>query len=126
MNNNLYDSREMFYGATPEIFRKAEMLRENMTTSEKALWEILKRGIDGYKFRRQHPIDIFIADFYCHKARLVIEIDGDIHNIGEIHEYDEGRTDELENYGIKVIRFKNQEVNDNIEQVIETIKIHLC
>lgn len=106
MSNNLDDIRHMFYGATPEMFSKAEMLRKNMTTSEKTLWEVLKYGLDGFKFRRQHPIDIFIADFYCHKAKLFIEIDGDIHDIREIHEYDEGRTDELENYGIKVIRFK--------------------
>jgi very-short-patch-repair endonuclease len=71
------------------------------------------------RFRRQHPIDIFIADFYCHEARLVIEIDGDIHNYSI--EYDDGREAEIEKYNIKVIRFSNDQVINDIASVVNNI-----
>lgn len=89
------------FGAKSEIFKKAEMLRNNMTIPEKKLWKRLKGNqLMGYKFRRQHPIDIFVVDFYCHKAKLVIEIDGENHNRLEIREYDQGRTN-----GTSKVRF---------------------
>jgi very-short-patch-repair endonuclease len=115
----------MFYGASQEIFRRAKDLRNNLTPSEYILWIYLKENINGYKFRRQHPINIFIADFYCHKAKLVIEIDGEIHNRQEQKEHDLGRTVEIEKLGIKVIRFTNKEVQENIEKVICKIKQYL-
>jgi very-short-patch-repair endonuclease len=66
----------MYFKATPGILENARRLRENMTDYENLLWEKLKRKqICGLRFRRQHPIDIFIADFYCHEVRLVVEID---------------------------------------------------
>jgi len=69
--------KAMYYRARPETMTAARILRENMTFSEKLLWERLKlKQLFGLRFRRQHPIDFFIADFYCHEARLVIEIDG--------------------------------------------------
>jgi len=96
------------------------MLRENMTASEKLLWERLKaKQICGIRFRRQHPIFIFIADFYCHEARLVVEIDGEIHN--QQIEYDDGRSAEMEKFFIKIIRFTNYEVENKIDEVIEKI-----
>jgi very-short-patch-repair endonuclease len=117
----------MFYGATPEIFEKAKELRKNMTNAEKILWKRLNiKQIEGFKFRRQHPINNFIADFYCHKAKLVIEVDGEIHNSLDNREHDEGRTYEIEKYGIKIIRFKNQEIFSTIEKVIDEIKIYLA
>ena len=80
MNINVNTS--MFYNAKPHIFSKAQLLRNNMTNAEKLLWEkIRKKQILNLKFRSQHPIDIFIADFYCHQIKLVIEIDGEIHNL---------------------------------------------
>jgi very-short-patch-repair endonuclease len=70
----------MFYGATPEIFRKAKNLRNNLTFHEKKLWEELRGNkLHGLRFKSQHPIDQFIVDFYCHKLKLVIEIDGNSH-----------------------------------------------
>ena len=108
----------MFYGATPEIFERAKELRNNLTPSELKLWNYLRKNINGHKFRRHFFIDMFIADFYCHKAKLVIEIDGGVHNNIEQQEYDLGRTLELKNFGIKVIRFTNKEVNENIQEVI--------
>lgn len=72
--------RNMFYGASRNIFEKASELRNNMTEAENLLWvELKNRKIFKVKFRRQHPIDIFIVDFYCHEFKLVIEIDGEIH-----------------------------------------------
>ena len=110
----------MFYGAKPETFRQAEKLRMNMTNAEKVLWNRLKKKQLGIRFKPQHPIDIFIADFYCHKAKLVIELDGESHKTRK--EYDIGRTREIEKYGIKVMRFKNNEVLDNVEKVVEIIR----
>jgi very-short-patch-repair endonuclease len=72
------------------------------------------------RFRRQHPISNFIADFYCHAARLVVEIDGEIHKSRV--QYDEGRTAEMERFGIKVIRFRNDEIENKIEDVIHKIE----
>ena len=93
-----------------------------MTPVEKRLWfKLRNRKVANCKFRRQHPIDIFIADFYCHEKKLVVEIDGEIHNSQK--EYDLGRTAEMENYGIKVLRFTNNEVENDISKVIEKIRM---
>lgn len=109
----------LFYDATPEIHRRAKELRKNMTETEHLLWEkIRNRKLNGLKFRRQHPISIFIADFYCHEIRLVIELDGGIHENTDQKEYDEGRTAELENLGISVIRFTNEEILNSIDNVL--------
>jgi len=115
--------RSMFYNASPEIFRRAEELRNNMTEAEKVLWEKLRKSQLGVRFKAQHPIERFIADFYCHKAKLVIEVDGEIHKFQK--EYDQGRVAELEKYGLKIIRFTNYEVIQNTDQVIENIKMNL-
>jgi len=111
----------MYFNASPEIVGKAKILRDNMTNAEKLLWEELKgKKICGLRFRRQHPIDIFIADFYCHEVRLVIEIDGEIHS--ERVDYDNGRSAEMGKFNITVIRFQNAEVEKNIEKVLTEIK----
>jgi very-short-patch-repair endonuclease len=116
----------MFYGASPAVFEKASLLRANTTPAENILWQRLKRNqLNGFKFRRQHPVANFIADFYCHAAKLVIEVDGETHQSDSTKEYDEGRTYEIENFGIKVIRFKNKEVETEIEKVIDTIRSFL-
>jgi len=118
MKTDFY-SRDMFYGADATTLRAAGMLRKNMTLAEIILWKKLKdRRIFKVKFRRQHPINFFIVDFYCHEYKLVIETDGDIHNDIEKAEYDIGRTAELERYGIKVIRFTNEQVIHNLDLVI--------
>jgi very-short-patch-repair endonuclease len=110
----------MYYGSKPITVSTARLLRHHMTGPENALWERLKnKQIMGLRFRRQHPIDIFIADFYCHAAGLVIEIDGELHN--ETIDYDNGRTEDIEKFGLKVVRFTNQQVLTEIEDVIETI-----
>jgi very-short-patch-repair endonuclease len=112
--------KSMYFGAKPETFKAARILRNNMTLHEKLLWERLKlKQIYGKRFRRQHPIDFFIADFYCHEARLVVELDGGIHT--KQKEYDDGRSAEMERYFIKIIRFTNSEIENNIEDVVKKI-----
>jgi len=111
------------YGAYPEIIKRAKELRSRMTIAEHLMWNKLRnRQCGGYKFRRQHPIERFIADFYCHEVRVVVELDGAIHNSIESREYDVNRTAEFEKWEITVIRFSNEQVCDNIENVLKTIK----
>jgi very-short-patch-repair endonuclease len=111
---------DMFYGAKRMIFQNACDLRKDMTLAEKVLWNRLNKSQLGVRFKAQHPIDIFIADFYCHKFKLIIEVDGEIHESQK--ESDENRTAELERFGLTVIRFTNDEVINDIERVIEEIK----
>jgi len=114
-------NKSMYYGAKPVTFEAARILRENMTQYEKLLWDRLKqKQVCGLRFRRQHPIDFFIADFYCHEVRLVVEIDGEIHN--DQKEYDDGRSAEMERYLIKVIRFTNSEVEKQLDDVVKRIE----
>jgi very-short-patch-repair endonuclease len=98
-------------------------LRKNQTEAEEILWQLLRnRKLGGFKFRRQHPIsEGFILDFYCPEVRLAIELDGAYHKEEKQQEYDEGRTYELEKYGIKVIRFWNSEIENSAEQVLTCI-----
>ena len=112
----------MFYNAKPTIFEKAKILRSNMTYAEMKLWEMLKKKqVLGLRFRAQHPIHIFIADFYCHSLKIVIEVDGNVHDIPEQKEYDIGREAEINQFGIKVIRFTNNQVLNDIDMVIDQI-----
>ena len=114
------------------IKKYARLLRNNITGSEKILWKHLRnRQLSGYKFLRQHPIvykadlkglNFFVADFYCHERKLVIELDGSIHD--DKVEYDQFRDSELNDMGIRVLRIKNDEL-DNIEEVIQKIKSSL-
>ena len=117
------DNVSMFYNARPIIFERAKILRLHMTDAEKLLWEKLrKKQILGLRFRAQHPIDIFIADFYCHKIKLVVEVDGRIHKTRKQRQYDLGRTAEMGEYGITVIRFTNEQVSRHIDSVIHEIE----
>ena len=112
----------MYYGADSDTLRAAHILRRSMTKAEAVLWKKLKgRKLFPTKFRRQHPIIIFIVDFYCHEYRLVIEVDGDIHNDEIVNEYDLGRTEVLNKFGLKVIRFTNDQILYSIDSVINEI-----
>lgn len=86
---------DMFEDANHLVFELAKELRRNMTEAEQKLWFHLRQGISGFKFRRQHPLKNYIADFYCHKLKLVIEADGGIHNKPEVKEYDAIREQNL-------------------------------
>ncbi|NQU33718.1 MAG: endonuclease domain-containing protein [Bacteroidetes bacterium] len=112
----------MFYGATPEIFENARILRNNQTSAEKKLWEYIKNNQLGKKFRRQHSISSYIVDFYCHMVKLVIEVDGEYHNDSEQTEYDSYRATDLKEFGLRIIRFTNDQVFNDIDFVISEIK----
>lgn len=117
---------EMHGDATPKIFENARDLRKTMTEAEQILWQRLKdRQLYNYKFRRQHPISLFIADFYCHKAKLVIELDGGYHLTKDMKELDAERTAVINDFGITVLRFSNQDIIDNIERVLIEISTYL-
>ncbi len=98
-------------------------LRNNPTREEDALWQYLRNSKLGFKFRRQHSIGNFIMDFYCPAKKLILEIDGGQHL--DKKQYDKERSDYLESLGFKVIRFWNEEINKDINEVIEKIKREL-
>ncbi len=109
----------------PYNLKLIEIARENRkkpTQAEKKIWlKVLKsKQFENYKFLRQKPLDNFIADFYCAKLMLVIEIDGDSHAAQE--EYDILRSEKLDAYGIKVIRYTNDDIIFNIEGVFRDLK----
>ncbi len=121
-NKHPYHDNSMWKGAPPQNFASAKHLRDRMTEAEGKLWEILKNNkFNGYKFRRQHPIHQFIVDFYCHELKLIIEIDGQYHNTEEQKELDKNRTELLKFQGLSEIRFTNDEVINNINEVLWTL-----
>lgn len=111
----------MHYGAKALLFNRARQLRDNETRAEKLLWARLRNKQLGVKFRRQHPLHFFIVDFYCHELKLVIELDGGIHFTEENQEYDKMRTELIAEFEIRVIRFRNEEIYFEIENVIDLI-----
>lgn len=101
---------------------KRQALRNNATLSEKILWSKLKKGnLFNLKFRRQYSIDNYIVDFYCPELKLAIEIDGDSHFEEGADKKDFKRTTYLEKEGINLIRFTNNDVKKNLQQVLEEI-----
>ena len=113
----------MWKGARSEIFKRAEYLRNNPTEAEKLLWEKLNCDpFKKYHFRRQHPIHHFIADFYSHGLKLIIELDGGYHEKEDQQKKDDIRTDLLSFQGLDIIRFTNQEVMENMETVLKTLE----
>jgi len=113
----------MHYGADAFSFRNAERLRNRMTKTETILWNELKNNkFLGLKFRRQHPVDRFVVDFYCHKHLLVIEVDGGIHLSKEVKENDINRELELKSLGLNIVRFTNEDVLNTLSDVLEKIK----
>ncbi|MCX6335055.1 MAG: endonuclease domain-containing protein [Bacteroidia bacterium] len=112
------------HGADLNIKSKAIDLRRNMTDAEKDLWKKLKgRRQRGMYFRRQHPYGIYILDFYCFKSGLAIELDGEIHLNRKV--YDKERTEYLESSGLKVLRFKNEDITNRIDWVLSVIEMYL-
>lgn len=107
---NPYKKGGMFEGASFLLFQKAKKLRQKMTKAEEVLWMHLKQGINEMKFRRQHPIGNYIADFFCYKTKLIIEIDGSVHNTHEANQNDIIREKDLKSLGCNVVRFTNDEV----------------
>jgi very-short-patch-repair endonuclease len=105
---------------------RRRFLRRNMTEAELVLWQILKeKKLCGYKFRRQHSIGYYIADFYCPSERLIIELDGQHHYTPEGIEKDKERDNHLNIMDIKVLRFENSQVLNHLTEVLKIIKKHL-
>ena len=107
---------------SPEKVARAEELRQDMTPTEKILWAQLRTNrLDGLHFRRQQVIAGFIVDFYCHAAGLAVELDGPFH--ANQVEYDRERDRVLKEIGVRVLRFRNEEVLENLEAVLTTIRM---
>ena len=130
-NNNTSDLRDkllakLHYGAKASTQEYARELRLRTTEAEQKLWSLLRnRQLKGKKFRRQHAIANYVADFYCNESRLVIELDGNFHTAAETKEYDKFRTNLLNELGITVLRFWNEEVIKNPGKVIKKISEYL-
>jgi len=106
----------------PALKTRRKELRNNSTSAEKRLWSMLQHSnLGGYKFRRQHSVGAYVLDFYCPSERLAIELDGDSHFTDEAVEYDRQRTAYLNALNIKVLRFLNTDVYDNLNAVCESI-----
>ncbi len=105
---------------TKEKLERARELRRDMTPAEKILWQGLRANILGVHFRRQQIIAGFIVDFYCHKAALVIELDGDVHDLQQ--EEDAKRDKALSELGLRIVRFRNDEVLKNLSAVVGKIR----
>ncbi|MBN2118617.1 MAG: endonuclease domain-containing protein [Anaerolineales bacterium] len=114
----------------PVILARAREMRHPQTLAETTLWHVLRNRQTGFKFRRQHPIERFIVDFYCAEAKLLIEVDGESHLELSQEEYDQARTEYLEELGYKVIRFTNNDVRSNIDavanKILQTIEIRIA
>ncbi len=111
-------------GASFNIKARARELRKDLTPQEKRLWDRIRRGqLNGMHFRKQHPYNIYILDFFCFKANLAIEVEGKIHLRRK--EYDKERTRFLESTGLVVLHFRNEDIENRIDWVIEIIKKHL-
>jgi very-short-patch-repair endonuclease len=108
-------------GSSPELQARARELRRAPTPAERKLWNRL-RGWGIGKFRRQHPLDRFILDFYCPAARLCVEVDGGIHDDPDQLARDRARTETLAAMGIRVIRFRNEEVLHDPGAVLRKIE----
>lgn len=111
----------------PKLIKLARELRQTQTEAEKLLWQLLRnRQIANAKFRRQHPINHYIADFYCNEHKLVIELDGSQHHTDEGKQKDSIRTEQLNKLGIRVIRFDNRQILTETEAVLEVIFDAVC
>ncbi len=105
---------------SPAKLQRAKELRQNMTPAEKMLWQCLRANrLSGLHFRRQQIIDGFIVDFYCHAARLAIEVDGEVHQ--RQIEYDAERDKVLQAKGLIMLRFSNEVVLSDIDKVLQII-----
>jgi len=106
-----------------ELRENRRNLRSNLTPAEIRLWKCLQnKQLDGRKFRRQHSIGNYIVDFYCPEEKIAIELDGDVHFNPVNEKYDIQRDDYIKSLGIKVIRFRNCEVFENIDNILNVIR----
>ncbi len=115
----------------PKIFNRngqkdrRRELRRNITASEKILWDSVRNRKLKYKFRRQYGIGNYIADFYCPELKLVIEIDGDSHFFENAISYDKDRTKYFNDLGIRVVRYANTDIKNNLSSVLDNL-VKIC
>jgi very-short-patch-repair endonuclease len=110
----------------PEDVGFRKQLRNHSSPAEIKLWlELRSKKLKGKKFRRQYGVERFILDFYCPESKLGIELDGATHDNTKSFDYDAERTQIIENYGIKILRFTNKEVKENLEGVLVEIGKYL-
>ena len=113
----------MNYSNHPATKEYRQLLRKTETPTERMLWKKLRgKQLDGYRFRQQHGFGPYVLDFYCPALRLCIELDGGIHDEEVTRQKDEDRTDFLRQNRIQVVRFKNEEVEQNIDNVLDRIR----
>ena len=106
----------------PRLTRFARDLRKNSTDAERRIWSYLRANrLGGHTFRRQHPVAGFIGDFYCHAARLVVELDGGQHAVPETAAYDERRTATMAAFGVHVLRFSDYDALKSSDAVAQSI-----
>lgn len=117
-------NKRLFTGYDKKLKSRADELRKNMTQQEWNLWYFYLRN-HRLKWYRQRIIDRFIVDFYCHAAKLVIEIDGKQHYTEQGIAYDTERTQDLQGYGLKVLRYTNQQLECNFQEVCWDIEKNL-
>ncbi|HEU4885757.1 MAG TPA: endonuclease domain-containing protein [Longimicrobium sp.] len=105
-----------------QVRQAAREMRKNPTLAEKALWIVLRnRAVNGLRFRRQHTLDGLVLDFYCAEVRLCVELDGGVHDTADQLERDSARTAYLQARGIRVLRFRNEEVLTDMRSVLTRI-----
>lgn len=114
-----------FHFNHPVLKNRRQDLRLKSTLAENILWEKLRRSNTGFKFFRQYSVDGYVMDFYCPKRKLAIEIEGSIHKEIKVINYDRFRYRYLESFGIKFLKFSNQEIYEKIGEVIKNIKCNL-
>jgi len=115
--------RDLMLPYNGKLKQPARQLRENMTDAERHIWAKLRmKQLNGHQFYRQKPIGDYIVDFFCPRAKLVIEVDGSHHLVGERIEYDRIRDDYLSSLGLRVLRFSNSDVMAHIEGVVKRIE----
>jgi very-short-patch-repair endonuclease len=116
---------EQFHLNAPKMKFRRKGLRNKPTLTEKILWKKLKENQVGEKFIRQYSVDNYVLDFYCPNKRLAIEIEGKIHQRTENITYDKYRFRYIEAFGIKILKFTNEEIFNNIQKVLDTICLSL-
>lgn len=117
-----FGSINMYYGAKSELFDLAKKLRANQTKTEATLWNgLCNKQLNGFKFRRQHPISLWIADFYCHKIRYVIELDGEYHLTKTQKNLDDERDKSMHELGIFVRRFNDYDILEEFDATTQKI-----
>ncbi|HVL29694.1 MAG TPA: DUF559 domain-containing protein [Sphingomicrobium sp.] len=105
-----------------EVVLKARALRRDMTLPEGLLWRELRKRPNGLKFRRQHPIGLYIVDFYCPAARLVIEVDGEAHGFGDQPGHDARRDDWMFRRGFEIMRIPAKDLLQDLSAVLDQIQ----